>query len=186
MRSPSKLAKLRIEPPGITSVVPRPLPTLPRGPRRRRRGPATALLLACPRVCPEWELNAIRALIKPQLKGAIQHRSSQQVWPRDAESQLKSLIQQVRQRIGFEPDLHLSPAGDYFFVAAIPPAEVESARALALVLSAAFPDLWLVLDRLFVRNGRFFRRQRGLKLNLVPATNIHLSRPVRAALRGYL
>ena len=58
--------------------------------------------------------------------------------------------------------------------------------ALALVLSQRLPDLWFVLDRLFVKAGRFYRRERGVKLNLVPATNVHLTRAVRGALRDLL
>jgi len=40
------------------------------------------------------------------------------------------------------------------------------------------------VGRVFVRDGRFFRRERGYRLNLVEATNVHLPRAVRAALRG--
>jgi hypothetical protein len=58
--------------------------------------------------------------------------------------------------------------------------------AFPLVLSRRLPDLWFTLDRLFVHAGVFYRRQFGYKLNLVPATNVHLPRATRAALRGAL
>jgi hypothetical protein len=44
--------------------------------------------------------------------------------------------------------------------------------------------VWITLERLFVRDGRFYRRERGYKFDLVEATNVHLSRATRAALRG--
>jgi len=57
---------------------------------------------------------------------------------------------------------------------------------LALVISKQLPGAWIVLGRLFVRDGAFFRRARGFKLTLAPAANIHLTRPIRAALKGVL
>jgi hypothetical protein len=161
----------------------RPLPIHPRGPRRSPvRRPR--LLLACPRVAPDWELAAFRALIKPQTKAAIEHRAAEQPWPADAPDRVEAARHLVRDRLGYAPDLHLPPAGDYRLVAEVAPADLDPAKALALLLSLKLPGVWLVLGRLFVRDGRFFRRDRGWRLNLVPASNVHLPREVRAALRG--
>lgn len=166
----------------------RPLPTHVRGPGRRGSPvPRTRpLLLACPRVAPDWELAAVRALIKPQTKGAIEHRPAEQPWPADAAERVEAARQLVRDRLGFDPDLHLPPEGDYRLVAEVLPDDLESSKALALLLSLKLPGVWLVLGRLFVRDGRFHRRERGWKLRLVPATNVHLPRDMRAALRGEL
>ncbi len=58
--------------------------------------------------------------------------------------------------------------------------------ALAQLISRRLPELWFVIDRLFVNDGMFYRRQFGYKLNLVPASNVHLPRAIRAALRGVI
>ena len=60
--------------------------------------------------------------------------------------------------------------------------ELPRATAFAVVLSQALPEQWLVFGRLYLRGGKFHRRERGFKLNLVPATNVHLPREVRAAI----
>ena len=65
--------------------------------------------------------------------------------------------------------------------AAVPPADLPRAMAFAVLLSLAFPGVWLVLGRLYLRDGRFFRRRRGRELVLVPANDVHLSRELRAA-----
>jgi hypothetical protein len=165
--------------------MPRPLPVMPRGPRRTRPARET-LLFACPRVAPDWELGALRALMKPQTRGAIAHRPAGQVWFGKAAGIVEQSRADVRERLGFEADLRFAQAGDYFFTAEVPRGDCEAAKGFALVLSRRLPGLWFMLGRLFVQGGRFFRRARGFKLNLVPATNVHLTRPVRAALRGLL
>ena len=87
-------------------------------------------------------------------------------------------------RLGYDPQPHFPSAGDYHLVIKVPDRVWPLAMAFAVVLSEALPGVWLVLGRLYVRDGRFFRRERGVKLNLVPATNVHLSREIRGALRG--
>jgi hypothetical protein len=168
-------------------AMPRPLPTTPHGPRRRR--PADAgrrLLLACPRVAPDWELGALRVLMKPHdwTRGAIEHRTPLQAWPGSATARVEAARDEVAQRLGFSPALHFPDGGDFYFVAEYAPAQLDAARALALVVSRRLPGVWLTLDRLFVRDARFFRRERGYKFDLVEATNVHVSRATRAALRG--
>ena len=169
--------------------MPRPLPTLPHGPvRRRTQHPQRRVLLACPRVSPEWELGALRVLMKPHdwTRGAIEHRRPDQRLRRGARDQVESARQLFRQRLDADFEVHFPDAGDFFFVAEVPDDRLDAARAFALLLSARLPGVWLTLDRLFVLDGRFYRRQRGYKFNLVPASNIHLPRDVRAALRDVL
>lgn len=173
--------------------MPRPLPTLPRGPRRRRRDPPR-LVLAVPRVDPAWELGALQALMKPQAKGAIVHRPAAQPWPADAADaadRVAAACRLARDRLGYDPRLHL-PAGpgagddpgDFHLVADVAADDLPRAIAFAVVLSEALPGVWVSLGRLFMRDGRFYRRERGFKLRLVPAPNVHLRRDLRAALRG--
>src|SRR5215218_868683 len=171
----------------------RPLPTLPRGPRGLRRRSHAGLavhLLACPRVSPDWELGALRALMKPHdwTRGVIEHRTAGQPWSCDQARVAETAVADVASRLKFDPPatLHLPDAGDFWFVVEIPEPQEHVARALAVVLSKRLPGLWLTLDRLYVRDGRFFRRRRDntFKFRLVPATSVHLQRSVRAALRG--
>lgn len=165
--------------------MPRPFPVHPRGirkpPPRRER-----LLLACPRVSPEWEIAALRALVKPQTKGAVEHRTGLQRWPRNGSQIVGEVCPLIAGRLNatFEP--HLPDAGEYHFLLHAPADQAAALRALALSLSARLPSLWFVLGRLFVHNGRFFRRRFGYRLELRPATNVHLPRDVRAAVKDLL
>jgi hypothetical protein len=63
---------------------------------------------------------------------------------------------------------------------------LDEAKALAMLLSRRLPNLWLVLGRLFVRDGKFYRREFGYKLNLVQAHDVHLRQDIRAAMRRLL
>ena len=168
--------------------MPRPLPTTPHGPRRRRRADAgRRLVLACPRVSPDWELGALRVLMKPHdwTRGAIEHRSPAQAWPGEsARAVVEAARDAVRERLGFDPPVHFPDGGDFFFVAELAEADLDAGRALALAVSRRLPGLWLTLDRLFVRDRRFYRRERGFKFNLVEAANVHLPREVRGKLKG--
>ena len=169
--------------------MPRPLPTLPHGPRRRTtRDAGRKLVLGCPRVSPEWELGALRVLMKPHdwTRGAIEHRRPEQAWPAGAHEVSVAARDAVRERIGFGPELHFPDGGDFFLVAEVTQRDVDAARALALALalSRRLPGLWLTLDRLFVRDSKFYRRERGFKFDLVDASSVHLPKAMRAALRG--
>ena len=165
--------------------MPRPLPVLPKLARRPRRRP-DRLLLAFPRISPQWELGALGALMKPQLKDAISHQSATQPIPKKLREQVETALGIVDERLGYRPAVHWPESGDYVFAIEVSPADLVAAQALATVLSARLADVWLVLGRLFVREGRFFRRKRGYRLDLVPAANVHLPRPVRSALNGVL
>ena len=146
------------------------------------------MIFGCPRVSPEWELGTLHALMKPkpQTRGAVEHRDGAQPWPAGADAILDRTLTDVRQRLDTSLDVHRPAAGEYHFFAEFAPEQTPEVQALALVLSTRLPHLWLVVDRLFVYGGVFYRRQFGYKLNLVPATNVHLTRPIRAALRGVL
>jgi hypothetical protein len=173
----------------------RPFPTLPRGPGRR--GAASAgrprqLLLACPKVSPEWELGALRALMKPHdwTRGAVAHRPAEQPWPTGAAAEVEAAFDETIARLKPVPPplLHFPEGGDFRFVVEAAHDQLDVAKALAVVLSKRLPTAWITLGRIYVREGRFFRRKRDntFKFRLVPSTNIHLPREVRAALRGLL
>lgn len=145
-------------------------------------------MFGCPRISPQWELGAFHALIKPRPEraGFIRRTNAQQPWNRNAAGVLDDVRRIVAQRLGYEPALHVSPAGDYHVVAEVNEAEIPFARALAILLSRRLPRTWFVVGTIFVKDGRFFRRERGYGLNLIEATNVHLPRAIRAALRGAL
>lgn len=164
----------------------RPLPVIPRGARRRRALNESLLLMACPRISPDWELAALRALMKPQLKGAILHRVAAQPWPRDAAHRIDLLRHEIIGRIGFEVSPHLPEGGDYHLVCGIAPSQETQARAFAVALSKQFQKTWFVIGRLFVRDRVFWRRRFGTQLTLVRASDVHLPREMRAVLRGII
>jgi hypothetical protein len=145
-----------------------------------------AVVLACPRVSPEWEAAALRALIKPQHGGAIRHRRGEQRWPAGATAVVREVARVCAERLGFEPVIHLPDEGDFLLAASIPAGSAEEGKAMALMLSQRLPELWFVYGRLIVHGGRFLRRRKrgGYKLQLVPASDVHVRRDVRGALRG--
>jgi len=123
---------------------------------------------------------------KPRTRSVIEHRAGDQPWPPAADAALADALAIADARLHFQPQVHRPAAGEYHFLIEYAPAQADDARALALLLSRRLPELWFVLDRLFVHAGAFHRRQFGYKLNLVPASNVHLPRATRAALRGVL
>ena len=142
-------------------------------------------IFGCPRISPEWELDAFHALIKPRPeRAALLKAEPRQAWPARARATLEEVLRVVGERLGYEPTIHADAKGDYHFVAEVVEVDVPLARAAAILLSQRLPATWFVVGRVFVRDGRFFRRERGYRLNLVEATNVHLPRAVRAALRG--
>jgi hypothetical protein len=146
------------------------------------------MIFACPRVSPEWELGTLHALMKPkpQTRGAVEHRSGEQGWPEQGDAILADALKVVQERLGMELAVHRPGAGEYHFLADFGREQLPEVLALALLLSRRLPELWFVVDRLFVQGGVFYRRQFGYKLNLVPASDVHLPRAIRAALRGVL
>src|SRR5690349_9199528 len=157
----------------------RPFPVHPRGPRRRRVKHET-ILLACPRVAPDWELGALRALMKPQTRGAIAHREATQAWNTNARRAIERSASDAKERVGFDAAIHFPIDGDYLLACEIDRVACEEAKGFLVLASTRLPELWFVIGRLFVRGGKFYRRARGIKLYLTPASNVHLTRPIRA------
>ena len=137
-------------------------------------------------MAPDWELAAVQALIKPQLGDRIRYRSGEQFWRSENEAVVARALHDVAAQLDMHVDVQFPPAGEYHFLASVQRESVEEAKALAIVISRRLPELWLVLGKLFLRNGKFYRRELGYKLNLVPATNVHLRRDIRAAIRKLL
>ena len=166
--------------------MPRPFPVMPRGPRRARKPRPAVHLLGCPRVAPDWELGALQVLMKPKAfnKGRIQHRPSNQRWPAGAADVVEAACRLARERLEYDPRPHFPREGDFHMVVEVADADLLKAHALAVVVSSRLPRLWFVLGRLYLKGGTFFRRERGWKLNLVRASNVHLPRPMRQAIRA--
>ena len=143
------------------------------------------MLLGVPRVSPERELAAIRALIKPQAGDALrlQIDSGEQALPPGGDGRVRRVAAAASAHLGLALELHLPPAGEYLALARCPMAALPAALAAALLLSRELPGLWVVVGRLFVRDQVFYRRERGVKLRLRPAASVHLSKPMRAAFR---
>lgn len=158
----------------------RPLPLIPRGPRRKKLPPPGPVLMGIPKVAPDWELAAIAALIKPQTRGAIVHRKAAQPWPRDGNDKVIAGCKFASERLAVTALAQMPDRGEYHVVWAIAPGEIMAARALAVLLSRLLPGTWIVLDRLFVHDENFYRRQRRFGLRLTMAHDIHLSRGHRA------
>jgi hypothetical protein len=150
------------------------------------------LLLSCPRVSPEWEFDALRVLMKPHdwTRGAIEHRSGEQHWPPGAGPVIEGMTRDVAEclLVNPPPRVHFPAQGEAWTVIEVTEGAGGGALllALAVVLSKRLPGLWFTADRLYARDGHFFRRKRDgtYKLRLVPAPSVHLPRPVRAAIRG--
>jgi hypothetical protein len=143
-------------------------------------------MIACPCISPQWELGALAALLKPQLKESILHTPAQQRFGSASVRALSAAAALLRERLGLALPLHLPARGDYHFIIEIVDSDSAESRACAAVISRALPGLWLVIGRLFVKDGKFYRRQYGYKLLLRPATGVHLSRALRTALKGVL
>lgn len=155
---------------------------------RRPRPAVPTVLIGVPRVSPERELAAIRALIKPQAGAALrlQVDTGEQSLPPGGADRVRRVVAAAAAHLGLDLDMHLPPAGEYLALAHCPTPALPTALAAGLLLSRRLRGLWVVVGRLYVRDGAFHRRERGVKLNLRPASNVHLSRPVRAAFRHAL
>jgi hypothetical protein len=146
------------------------------------------MLLACPRVSPEWELAVVDALMRPKVitKGKVEHRRGEQAWPADAEARAGRIVEEVARRLDAAFDIAFPPDGEYLLVGEAPRGYEEETKALAVALSVAFAEQWFVLGRLFVKGGRFYRRRFGYRMDVVPATDVHLPRALRARLKGLI
>ena len=173
---------------GLSSDVRSPLRPVPSLGRRAPRPAPSAVLIGVPRISPERELAAIRALIKPQAASALRHQidAGEQALPPGGADRVWRVAAAARAHFGLDLDLHLPPAGEYLVIGQCAGEALPAALAAGLLLSHRLPGLWVVVGRLYVRNGTFYRRERGVKLNLRPASNVHLSKPLRAAFRRAL
>lgn len=143
-------------------------------------------MLAIPRLSPARELALLQALIKPQTGRHLRHHleagdTGEQPWPDDAVDRVARVADAARRELALPIDFHLPAAGEYLTLARVAPQDLPAGLAVAVLLSKVFPDAWVVIGRLFVLGGRFYRRERGVKLNLRPADNVHLSREHRQA-----
>ncbi len=149
--------------------MPRPIPTYLRGGKRadlpidtRAR---SRLVLTCPRVCPKWEFDAWRALIKPQFKAAIAHRPSEQTWPSGADALVDEIIRStdgaIRARV-------VTKADEHHLSISFPAKESRAARAFAAELSRRLPELWFTFDRRLLKAGVFYRYRRTTRPEIVP------------------
>src|SRR4051812_19842925 len=102
---------------------PLPYPPLPSFGRRARRSDPASILLTCPRLCPQWQRNAMMALVKPKpfRKEAILHRKPAQHWPADADALIDRALS-LSTELNFFPTrtLRRSP-GDYHLLIEFPP-----------------------------------------------------------------
>jgi hypothetical protein len=150
--------------------MPRPIPTYLRG-GKRADAPSAAratsrLVLTCPRVCPKWEFDAWRALIKPQFKTAIAHRSSEQTWPVGADVIVQDIISAADDAVSARVE---TDGGDeHHLRISFPAKESRAARAFAAELSRRLPELWFTFDRLLLKGGVFYRYRRSTRPEIVP------------------
>src|SRR5512133_3499224 len=88
-------------------TVKRPLPLIPRGPRRKRVVRAR-MVFGCPRVSPEWALGTPPAVMEPRPRtgGAVGQRDGAQAGPAGADGILGRTLAEVRDRLGTELDVH--------------------------------------------------------------------------------
>ncbi len=141
---------------------------------------------------PEWELSTLAVLMRPTAarRGKVEHRGGgQPPFPPDAGSRIGELLSAVGDRLGLDLtpwDIQMPPMGEFFLVGQVPEGLDDAGRAVAVALSVALPEHWFVLGRLFLQGGRFYRRRRGYRLDLVAATDVHLPREMRAKLLGIL
>jgi len=124
--------------------------------------------------------------MKPQLGDRIRYRSGQQDWHSDNESIVRRTCADIAEILGYELEFQFPPSEEFHFLGSVPRRSLDEAKALAMLLSRRLPNLWVILGRLFVRDGKFYRREFGYKLNLVPAHDVHLRRDIRAAIRKLL
>jgi len=140
-------------------------------------------LLAMPRWSPQWELAAVRALMKPQTRGAIEHSQPLQAWPATAEAVIRPLCTALSERLVLAIEPHFPPDGDYRLAIQLPGNRWLEGKAAAKTLSLHLPGVWLTLGRVFVRDGIFFNRERGYKLTLRESSHHRVTREMAAAVR---
>lgn len=177
---------------------------------RRKRIPAP-LELNVPALSPQRVMHAMRVVVKPHdwTRDAIRHRldtdgdaGAEQVWTPDSAPFLDDLARRACERLGMVPiptaELGDAPAPGGLSELGIklppslwrlkfaPETPLGHRRGLAEVCSRHLPATWFWLEPLAVRGGRFWRREKGFRLHLRVANDVHLPREVRAVLKGLL
>ncbi len=143
----------------------RPLPTIPRGPKRDApQARVHRITLACPIISPEFQFRALVALVKPQLKRGIAHRSGRQALPRAAKRVVLESIAKLGPRTALRTEVRLQRDAADLLTIHFDARDARRARALAVELSARFPKLWFLLDGRMLHGGRFYRQQGRYRL----------------------
>ncbi|MBC8106405.1 MAG: hypothetical protein H7Z14_07445 [Anaerolineae bacterium] len=161
----------------------RPFPVWPRG-AGRRRARAEQIIVGVPRDCPMWKILAMRALFKPQLKDAIQHRrSTAQRWSHADRDAISNALNALRDRLESTgdsfPQIHFPGAGEYRMIATCMREQDELAKTIAILLSRHLPRRWIVVGKLMVRDERFYRRSGRFNLVLKSARDVHVRHDLR-------
>src|SRR4051812_21304254 len=173
----------------------RPLPTLPRGsaraaaPSDRAADAPPIVRLRCPRICPQWQLASMLALVKPKpyTRSAVGHRSPRQPWPRNGRRIVEDFLENLPGSLLGAVEAQYPRGGDDYLVFEIVTRSPGAARRFARALSHRLPDLWLQFDEaMFLRDGVFYQRTGKYKLELVRTKRIRLRRSIRFGFYGDL
>ena len=170
--------------------LPKPMPSLPRG-RRGLKPTPPSLAIEVPRRSPQRELHELRVLMKPHdwTRDAVRHRKAvdrddplgEQPWRDEDAATISKAAAAAAERLGLEVTVDRE-GEDVRLRVAFADATEPMARAVAACCSAAVPHLWLTFGRLAVYDGKFWRRERGVRFSLKPAPDVHLPREVRTLL----
>jgi hypothetical protein len=167
--------------------VTRPLPIIPRGPKRADDVTSASLFLAVPRISPEWELAARLALVKPKpyTKRIIEHNAPRQPWPRNARRLVESFIDELSGDVASSLRFDFPRIGEHRLRVELIDLRPLVARRIARELSRLLPELWFTLgDADYLRAGVFYRRVGKYKLELVRSRNVRLRRSIRFGFLG--
>jgi hypothetical protein len=103
-----------------------------------------------------------------------------QAWREDDRTIITHAIDLLRRRIAEPiPQFHFPDAGEYWMIATCPRARMELAKSIAIIVSRHLPKRWIIVDRLMVRNERFYRRGGRFNLALKTARDVHVRRDLR-------
>lgn len=192
--------------------MPRPFSEHPWGSiRAPRRQAAPLTMLEVPVVSPQRLLHARRAFIKPHdwTREAIRHRfavddraAAEQMWQPQWFEVLRTTAQTAAGRLGTVLEVERAPEGVELMEVVSPVAEATAgvfarvrfeeaaprqlARAIALACSTQLPRTWFRLGPLALLGGSFWRRERGYRLHLRRASDVHIPRQMRRTLGDLL
>ncbi len=152
------------EPSYDLDTMARPLPTLPRGPKRDEVREIDRIVLSCPKVSPEYQFRAFLALVKPQFKKAVVHRSGKQTWPRSARKVVVESIEKFATSRSRAPLVSIQRDAVDLLAIEFDPRDARRARSISLEISQRLPKLWFVFDGRLLHAGRFYRQQGRYRL----------------------